>query len=77
MTELYFMVRHTPFWAIPLLIVSAEFGYVFWLKRKRHKVKVCGVFALLAIVALVWYYQAGGPEKAVRKLIKLQRSYEL
>lgn len=77
MTEFYFIVRHTPFWAIPLLLVSAEFGYIFWLKRKRHKVKVCVVCALLAIVALVWYYDAGGPEKAVRKLIKLQHYYEL
>ncbi len=77
MTEFYFLVRHTPFWAIPLLVVAAEFAYIFWLRKKRLNVKICLIFILIAVTALGWYYYAGGPEKAVRKLMKLQRSYDL
>ena len=76
-TEFYFMVRHTPFWAIPLLILALEFGYLFWLRKKWTNVKICGIFMLLALFSLSWYYYAGGPDKAVRKLMKWQRSVEL
>jgi hypothetical protein len=35
MTEIYFITRHTPFWAIPIFVMSGEFGYLFWLKKKK------------------------------------------
>lgn len=77
MSELYFLIRHTPFWAIPLLIVAAEFGYIFWLRKKKTNVKICILFMLLSTVFLVWYYYAGGPDKAVRKFMKFHRSLDL
>jgi hypothetical protein len=77
MTEFYCLVRHTPFWAIPVLILSIEFGYIFWLKKKGAKVRMCVGLGLLSMTALVWYYTAGGPEKAVRKLMVLLRDMEI
>ncbi len=76
-TEFYFMIRHTPFWAIPLLILAIEFGYLFWLRQKWLNVKISALFSLIALVALAWYYYAGGPDKAVRKFMKWQHSIEL
>jgi hypothetical protein len=77
MSELYFLIRHTPFWAIPLLIVAAEFGYIFWLRKKKTNVKICILFMLISTVFLGWYYYAGGPDKAVRKFMKFHRSLDL
>jgi hypothetical protein len=77
MSELYFLIRHTPFWAIPLLFVAAEFGYIFWLRKKKTNVKICILFMLLSTVFLGWYYYAGGPDKAVRKFMKFHRSLDL
>lgn len=69
MTEIYFLVRHTPFWAIPMLILCTEFGYMYWLKKKNTNVRLCLGLGLFAMSALVWYYAAGGPDKSVRKLL--------
>lgn len=77
MTEFYFMIRHTPFWAIPLLLVAGEFAYVFWLRKKKTNLKICIIFIIISSVALGWYYYAGGPDKAVKKFMKWQREVEL
>lgn len=76
MTEFYFLMRHTPFWAVPTLIVSAEFAYLFWLRKKKHTVKFCLVMFIISAAALGWYYYAGGPDKAVKKFILWQRTLE-
>ncbi|MBY0515724.1 MAG: hypothetical protein K2P81_02365 [Bacteriovoracaceae bacterium] len=76
-TELYFMIRHTPFWAIPILLLSGEFAYLFWLRKKKTNVKICILFMLISITALSWYYYAGGPDKSVKKFMKWQRTFEL
>jgi hypothetical protein len=73
MTELYFFARHTPFWAIPLLVLGAEFGYLFWLKKKK---KMSTIFLMLSLVGLlcnIFYIWAGGPEKSVKYLKKMHR----
>ena len=77
MSEIYFLIRHAPFWAIPVLIVAGEFGYLFWLRKKKTNLTICIIFMLLATLALSWYYYAGGPDKAVRKFMKWHRSLEV
>jgi hypothetical protein len=77
MTEFYFMIRHTPFWAIPLIIIAGEFAYIFWLRKKKKSARACLIIMILPMLALSWYYYAGGPDKAVRKFMKWQRSVEL
>jgi hypothetical protein len=66
MIELYFLIRHTPFWAVPVMVLAGEFGYVFWLKKKKRQTYVCLVFFAISFFTVCFYYWAGGPEKSVR-----------
>ncbi|MCK5073944.1 MAG: hypothetical protein KAQ98_10995 [Bacteriovoracaceae bacterium] len=67
---LLFFLRYIPFWAVPLLIVSAEFAYIYWLKSH---VKISIVFSFLAIICLIsigYYFWAGTPERAARLIVE-------
>ncbi len=62
----YFMLRYIPFWGVPLMIICAEFGYIFWLKSY---LKVSITFACITafcLVMTVFYYWVGGPDHAVK-----------
>lgn len=69
MQEVYFLARHVPFWGIPLIILGAEFAYMFWLKKKKRAAVLWLMVALLGLSSTAFYAWAGGPEKMV-KLIK-------
>jgi hypothetical protein len=71
MDEIYFLVRYTPFWSIPVLIIFGEFSYIFWIRKKKKFVFAFGLIALAALAFTLMYYIAGGPEKSVRKVIEL------
>jgi hypothetical protein len=73
MNEIYFLTRHTPFWAIPLIILGAEFGYAFWIKKKKKSAYFCLLIAFLGLSFTSFYYWAGGPEKSVKFLKKMHR----
>lgn len=73
MVEIYFLARHTPFWAIPILVLAAEFGYMFWLKKKKKSAFLCLMIALIALGSVSFYYWAGGPEKSVQVLKRMRR----
>jgi len=75
-SEFYFFMRHTPFWGIPMLLIAGEFAYIFWLRKKKSGFKICLFMVLFSSAALGWYFYAGGPDKAVRKFIKWERSFE-
>jgi NADPH-dependent ferric siderophore reductase len=66
MTEIMFLARHTPFWGIPLLILGAEFGYLFWLKKKKASASICLTIALFGLLSTGFYVWVGGPNKAVK-----------
>jgi hypothetical protein len=75
MQEIYFLARHTPFWAVPLTILAAEFGYVFWLRKKKSTVVFCLMLALIGAISTGFYVWAGGPEKSVKIIKKLHRDH--
>ena len=75
MDEIYFLVRYTPFWAVPLLLIGAEFAYLFWIRKKKKWVFFCLIVAILSCLALLYYYWAGGPERSVKLLMKAIRFY--
>lgn len=77
MDMIYFLVRHTPFWAFPVLIIGGEFAYISWLKSKLLIVRICAVLVIISLVAIVYYYMAGGPEKAVKNLIHFLMELDL
>lgn len=64
----YFVIMHTPFWAVPLGMISLQFAYLYWVKEYR-KTAVCFVAAAsFCFCAVVFYYWAGGPEQTTFKL---------
>ena len=75
MTIIYFFVRYTPFWAIPLMLLGAEFTYIMWLRKKKRWVTFWSTLVVISIFSTGYYYWAGGPEKAVRKVMKLNHYY--
>jgi hypothetical protein len=77
MQEIYFLVRHSPFWGVPLVILGGEFAYLFWLKKKKASAVLCLFVALIGFSATVFYVWAGGPEKSVKIIKKMHRDYEL
>ncbi len=71
MDEIYFLIRYTPFWSIPVFIISAEFTYLLWLRKKKKWVLMFSIFAILSFICTVFYYINGGPEKSVQKMMNL------
>lgn len=71
MDEIYFLVRYTPFWSIPGLLIGGEFAYLFWIRKKKKWLTVCSVVAIFCLLATLGYYIAGGPEKSVKKLMDI------
>lgn len=72
MLELFFfLLRYTPFWAIPLIFISGEFGLRYFLKKKRPVYIFCLGVIFFSFLFLAFYFYAGGPEKSVRYIIKM------
>lgn len=72
--EIYFLARHTPFWAVPFLVLGAEFGYVFWLRKKKNLAYMCLCISLIGFMSISFYMWAGGPEKSVKVIKKAYMS---
>jgi len=64
MNTLQFLIRHTPFWAIPLIFLSVEFAYIYWLRERKRVARTFIALGVFCLACLVFYYMAGGPEKA-------------
>jgi hypothetical protein len=75
MQEIYFLARHIPFWAVPLMVLGAEFAYVFWLRKKKSTAVFCLMLVFLGALSTGFYVWAGGPEKSVKILKKLHRDH--
>ncbi len=76
MVEFYFIVRHTPWWAVPFIILGGEFTYFFWLKKKKKSAYFFVLMAFIGFLFLGFYIYAGGPNKSVKILKKMHRDYE-
>ena len=63
----YFMLRYIPFWAVPVFMITAEFGYIFWLKSYRRLPVFLFITALFSLCFVAFYYWAGGHELVVPK----------
>jgi hypothetical protein len=64
----YFIIRHTPFWAVPLGMISFQFAYVYWVREFRRIAFVFGMITAICLVAVAFYYWAGGPEHVNQEL---------
>ena len=58
-----FILKYTPFWAIPIGLMSAHFGYLYWLKDYRDVAWVWGFILLFCLTMTVMYFVLGGPDQ--------------
>ncbi|MBD66408.1 MAG: hypothetical protein CME62_14450 [Halobacteriovoraceae bacterium] len=65
MSEVYFLIRYTPFWAVPVLMIAGEFTYKMWLRKKKKATLFCGILSIICLLSNIFYVYAGGPEKSV------------
>jgi uncharacterized membrane protein len=75
MDEIYFLVRYTPFWSIPMLIIGAEFTYISWIRKKKKWFAFAMGNTIFALFMSIFYYWVGGPENAVKFIIRWVRFY--
>jgi hypothetical protein len=75
MVEIYFLARHIPFWATAMLVLGAEFGYLFWLRKKKKTATLCLMLALIGAGSNAFYIWVGGPERAVTLIKKMHRDH--
>ena len=73
MDSIYFIIRYTPFWAIPIILIAGEFAYIYWLKSRKTVVVFFLGMAFISFAAIVFYYWNGGPEKSVQTVIQFLR----
>jgi hypothetical protein len=76
MQEIYFLARHIPFWAVPLMVISGEFAYLFWLKKKKSTAVFCLFFVSIGLISTGFYIWAGGPERSVKVIKKWHRDHK-
>jgi hypothetical protein len=77
MDIIYFLARYTPFWAVPVMMISLEFSYLFWLRKKKKQMLLFVALFSISFISSVLYYIAGGPEKSVQALMKIVWFYTL
>ena len=64
-----FMLRYIPFWAVPLAIISGEFGYIYWLKSIYRIATLFWMLFGFSIIMIGYYYYAGSPENASKLFV--------
>lgn len=62
----HFILKYTPFWAIPLIMICLEFAYIYWLKSIREVAKAFMTVVVICFIALIYYVWAGGPDGVVK-----------
>ena len=75
MDIIYFILKYIPFWAVPIALISAEFGYIYWLKSLKKISITFLITAFFCVISIVYYYLAGGPIGAVKTFIALMDAF--
>ena len=63
-----FIVKYTPFWAVPLGLINANFAYLFWLKDFKGLAKICSSITLFCLTFVIVYLLLGGPNQSTKTL---------
>jgi len=61
---IYFIVRYIPFWSVPLFLISAQFGHIYWLKEVRWITIIFASICVICFISLIYYMFAGSPHDA-------------
>ncbi len=59
---LFFILKYTPWWAIPIMVMCIQFGYIYWLKDYRPISVLLGIVAFICLCFLILYILLGGPQ---------------
>jgi len=70
---LFFIFRYIPFWSIPLGMICAQFGYIYWVKEMRRLSYSFYVTGGICFIALIYYIYSGSPDNSARILDDLFR----
>jgi len=62
-----FLISLTPFWTIPVLIISIQMGWTFKKRAKKTSMKLAIFSFCFALFALLFFIWTGSPKSAVRK----------
>jgi len=72
LTDIFiFIVKFIPFWAVPMILISIHFAYLYWLKDFREMTYVWGAITLFCLTSIVLYFALGGPDQIVVTLLKI------
>lgn len=58
---LFFILKYTPWWATPIMVMSFQFAYLYWLKDYRPVSILLVGLALFCLVMIILYFVLGGP----------------
>lgn len=70
---LFFMIRHTPFWSIPIIFIFGQFGYIYWLKGLIPAFFLFMIICFVSSLFLIFYIWEGGPENAALAFLDMVR----
>ncbi|WP_372651250.1 hypothetical protein [Halobacteriovorax sp.] len=73
MDIVYFFIRYTPFWAIPVIFISGYFTYTYWIKDIREIALVFTSLGLLSILILAYWVFVGGPDASVQYILQFNQ----
>ena len=63
---IYFLLRFIPFWAIPVMLISMQFCYIYWLKEVRWIAFILGAVVLICLLLIIYYFYAGSPDNSAQ-----------
>ncbi|MFT6069625.1 MAG: hypothetical protein ACJAT2_001073 [Bacteriovoracaceae bacterium] len=61
----YFLLRYTPWWGVPTIMMAVSFAYIWWLKENWPVVFFCAGLVAFSSSMLIFYIWAGSPSQAV------------
>lgn len=75
MDAIFFLLRYTPWWAIPIILICTQFAYIYWLKDLWLYSYAFVSLAGISFLTLVFYVYAGSPDNAARFFDEFMRNF--
>ncbi|CBW27706.1 putative membrane protein [Halobacteriovorax marinus SJ] len=73
MDLIFFLIRYTPFWSLPVLLIAMYFSYIYWIKDIRVISLGFGLIAFISLSFLAYWIFAGGPDASVQQILQFQQ----
>jgi hypothetical protein len=60
------IIKYTPFWAVPMALMSGNFAYIYWLKDFKEMAYAWGAITSFCLTSILIYFLLGGPDQIVQ-----------